>query len=69
MIVDEKHEPDVVGLQEESVAQVASITNALPGYSYVKPHVSKGGGLLIRTEAWHSALSMVVMIRVERFAG
>ena len=47
-----EQEPDVVGLQEDGKQQVAYITNALPDYSYVKPHSRAGGGLLIRTEAW-----------------
>jgi endonuclease/exonuclease/phosphatase family metal-dependent hydrolase len=63
-----KHQPDVVGLQEETPNQVASITNALPRYSYVKPHVSKGGGLLIRTEAWRVIKSGKIPIPGKRQA-
>jgi endonuclease/exonuclease/phosphatase family metal-dependent hydrolase len=48
-----EHRPDVVGLQEDSKEQVAYITNALHGYSYVDPHQEPGGGLLIRADAWH----------------
>ena len=48
-----EHQPDVVGLQEETADQVSSITSALPSYSYVKPLHRSGGGLLIRSNAWH----------------
>jgi endonuclease/exonuclease/phosphatase family metal-dependent hydrolase len=46
------HLPDLVGLQEETKDQVESITRALPSYSYLTPHHSHGGGLLIRKESW-----------------
>jgi endonuclease/exonuclease/phosphatase family metal-dependent hydrolase len=48
-----KHLPDVVGLQEETTNQLSFITSELPNYSYVKPHHKNGGGLLIRSKAWH----------------
>ncbi len=47
-----EHKPDVVGLQEESKQQAAAITGGLSGYSYLGAHQKKGGGLLIRTDAW-----------------
>lgn len=48
-----EHQPDVVGLQEDSKTQVDLLVNALSGYSYLDRHAKKGGGLLIRNEAWH----------------
>lgn len=48
-----KHRPDLVGLQEDGKEQVAYLTRALPGYSYLDRHQKKGGGLLIRTDAWN----------------
>jgi len=48
----QKHRPDVVGLQEDSRQQVDYLTRALPDYSYLQPYKNKGGGLLIRTDAW-----------------
>ena len=63
-----EQKPDVVGLQEDGRNQVAYITNALHGYSYIQPHVRKGGGLLIRTEAWEVIESGKIPIPGKRHA-
>jgi endonuclease/exonuclease/phosphatase family metal-dependent hydrolase len=64
----QKHQPDVVGLQEDSKQQVAYLTRALPDYSYLDPYKKKGGGLLIRTEAWQVIKSGKIPIPGKRHA-
>lgn len=47
------HQPDVVGLQEETPEQVRDLALALDSYRYIGPAHAKGGGLLIRRNTWH----------------
>lgn len=63
-----EHQPDVVGLQEDSKKQAADIAKALGDYSYLDPYVKKGGGLLIRTEAWQVIKSGKIPIPGKRQA-
>jgi endonuclease/exonuclease/phosphatase family metal-dependent hydrolase len=63
-----KHQPDVVGLQEDSKDQVAYITKWLGDYTYLDPYKKRGGGLLIRTKAWRVIKSGKIPIPGKRHA-
>ena len=63
-----QQQADVISLQEDGRAQVNYITKALPDYTYIQPHSSKGGGLLIRKNKWDILKSGKISIPGKREA-
>jgi hypothetical protein len=61
---------DIIGFNEAPDGDWTARVGKVLGmkHSYVKPHVSKGGGLLIRTEAWRVIKSGMIPIPVKRQA-